>query len=191
MWYLLLALCSLADEPSVFEPLHEAGDCAFSRSAPQDDGFPILRAECVWSELVPVQLDRALGDWGGHHLIWSMVHSSHIIEQRETDALVVHVHTAPVMVDREILLRMWVEDVPGGQAYRWSRADPQPPAHEGRMGVGRDDGSYTILAEDGGVRVIATLHYDPGGSIPDSLVRWFQVLGLPRFLDELRVAAGE
>lgn len=118
-----------------------------------------------------------------------MVASSHIIEARADESLVVHVHTAPVMVDREVLLRMWVEDLPGGRSYRWTRVEPQPAPHEGRVGVERDDGLYTVLEEGQGVRLISTLHYDPGGSIPGALVRWFQVLGMPRFLEELRVAA--
>ncbi len=190
MWFLFLAMSALGGEPPHFEPLHCEGGCSFARSSPQADGFPILRAECLWPELAPEQLHRLLGGWGGHQAIWSMVQSSRIVEEHEDGALVVHVHTAPMMVDREILLRMWSEEVDGGRVFRWTRAEPQPAPQEGRVGVERDDGVYTVLREGEGVRLISTLHYDPGGSIPDALVRWFQVLGMPRFLEELRVAAG-
>jgi hypothetical protein len=189
MWPLILALTCAAADPVVYEPLHEEGGCAYFRSTSTFDGFPILRAECRWPQLPPARLEALLEDWGGHQLIWSMVASSHVIEQREHDTLVVHVHEAPAMVDREILLRMWVEDVPGGHSYHWTRAEPQPPPNEGRVNVVVDDGMYTILADGDGTHLISTLRYDPGGSIPDTLVRWFQVLGMPRFLEELREAA--
>jgi hypothetical protein len=117
------------------------------------------------------------------------VASSRVIEVRETDSLVLHVHQAPAMVDREILLRMWVEEVPGGRAYRWTRHSPQPEPREGRVNVVTDDGNYTVLADAGGTHLIASVHYNPGGHIPAPLVRWFQVLGMPAMLEELMVAA--
>lgn len=189
MFFPFLVMTSLAADPVAFEPLHTEGGCAYARSVSTSDSLPILRAECHWPEVSPASLHGLLGDWGGHQLIWSMVASSHIIEQSERDALVVHVHEAPVMVDREILLRMWVEEVPGGHVYRWTRAEPQPPPSEGRVGVEVDDGMYTILADGAGTHLVTTLRYDPGGSIPSALVGWFQVLGMPRFLEELRGAA--
>ncbi len=189
MLSLLLALTCLAEVPPTFEALHEEGGCAYARSAPQADGFPVLRAECRWPDVPAVAVHALLGDWGRHEAIWSMVASSVVVEDREADALVVHVHTAPLMTDREILLRMWAEDVDGGRIYRWARAYPQPAPAEGRVGVERDDGMYAITADGQGVHLISTLHYDPGGVIPTSLVAWFQVLGMPRFLDELKLAA--
>jgi hypothetical protein len=189
MWFLFLALSANAADPPVFEPLHSEGACDFSRSTTTRDGFPVLRAECRWPELDPARLDALLGDWAGHQHIWSMVTNSQVIEQRERDTLVRHVHQAPAMVDREILLRMWVEEIPGGHRYSWTRAEPQPPPGEGRVGVVLDDGMYTVLADGAGTHLVSTLCYDPGGYIPDALVRWFQVLGMPRFLEELREAA--
>jgi hypothetical protein len=190
MAFLILLLGAIATAPSDFEPLMEEGGCAFSSTAPRAGGFPVLRAECRWPELPPASLDAVLGDWGGHQEIWSTVASSHVIAEQPDGTLVVHVHEAPAMVDREILLRMWVEEVEGGRSFRWTRAEPQPPPQEGRVTVERDDGSYTVLAQGEGSRLIATLHYDPGGWIPAPLVRWFQVLGMPGMLEELRVAAG-
>ena len=189
MWFLLILLPVMADEPPGFELLSVEGGCRFSRSAPDPAGYPILRAECVWSDVSPAQLNATLGDWGAHQDIWSMVSSSRVVERRADGARVVHVHEAPVMVDREVLLRMWVEQMPAGQSYRWTLAQPQPDPAEGRVGVELDDGAYTVVAEGDGSRLISTLHYDPGGSIPAALVRWFQVLGMPRFLEELKLAA--
>ncbi len=189
MWFLFTIATLLADPSTDFEPLHAEGGCAYARTAPQSDGFPILRAECHWPDVAPERLHAVLGDWAGHQEIWSMVASSTVVGEVEGGSLVVHVHQAPAMVDREITLRMWTEQVPGGQVYRWSRAVPQPAPLEGRVGVVRDDGMYTVVSEGDGVHLVTTLHYDPGGSIPVALVRWFQVLGLPTFLEELRAAA--
>jgi hypothetical protein len=189
MWFLLLVSTALAELPPGFEPLGEEGGCSFSRSVPEADGFPVLRAECRWPRVSAEALEAVLGDWAGHQDIWSTVASSRVVEQRGADSLVLHVHQAPAMVDRQILLRMWVEDLPEGRAFRWTRASPQPQPREGRVCVTTDDGSYLVRADREGSHLVATVHYDPGGRIPASLVRWFQVLGLPGMLEELREAA--
>jgi hypothetical protein len=189
MRFLLFFPALMASEPPGFEPVGEQGGCAFSATAPGEDGFPLLRAECRWPEIPAEALEALLGDWGGHQEIWSTVVSSRVVSEQGDGTLVVHVHQAPAMADREVLLRMWVEEVPGGRAYRWSRAEPQPAPSEGRVTVERDDGCYTVLAEGEGSHLIATLRYDPGGFIPAALVRWFQVLGMPGMLEELRGVA--
>lgn len=176
-------------EPMAFRPLRETEDCVYSATAPDERGYPVLKAECRWPDVTLGQVDAVLRPWDHHQEVWSMVARSELLEEDAEGAAVRHLHTAPLMADREAVLWMWVESEEQGFSYRWMLADEQPPVAEGNEPILRDDGRYTVLRDGDGVHVVATLHYDPGGSIPPFLVRWFQQLGLPRFLEELKRAA--
>ncbi len=189
MWILFLTSTVIATETPTFEPIRNTEDCHYSVSAADADGYPILRAECRWPELSLEQIDAVLRPMAGHQDTWSAVASSTVLEQGDDGARVRQVHVAPLMDDRLLDLRMWVEPEPGGMSFRWTLADGQPEPPPGSLNVVRDDGCYTVLRDGDGVHVVATLQYDPGGTIPAFLVSWFQQLALPRFLEELKAAA--
>ena len=54
----------------------------------------------------------------------------------------------------------------------------------------QDDGGWTVIPDPrGGVRVEYDLLYDPGGSVPGFVVRWFQGSGFVQLVGEMRTAA--
>jgi len=63
----------------------------------------------------------------------------------------------------------------------------QTGVSEKRVNVGRDDGLWEVRATaDGGCTVHYELRYDPAGSVPGFMVKWFQGSGFKDMLSQLR-----
>lgn len=177
--------------PVGFTTVDEDAHCRYRVAEHGEGSWPTLRAECLWESVEPTTLERLLGDWGSYADLFSTVARSTVVGRLGRGTAVHHVHTAPLMVDREATLLFWDEPVGTGRAFRWTLAPGQPAPERGRVQLAQDTGHWTVAPSPTGrgSLLISELTYDPGGRVPDSLVVWFQQLGVPVFVEELRVAA--
>lgn len=187
MWWLSLAL---AEEPVVeaepaWEIVKESEDCSFARGPEAQ-----LVASCTWPDVQAARLDELLSDFAGAQEIWASVESSAIQGEPGSEGTpVFHVHSIPGLSDREILLLWKRVEEDGALRFSWTRAPEQPKVAEGRVNVPRDEGYYLIRSEGEGIALEALFIYEPGGSIPDWVVRATQVTSADVMLGELREAA--
>ena len=178
---------ALATEPaSDWEIVKESQDCSFARG-PQAE----LVASCVWPEVELERLDEVLSDFGAAEEVWASVTSSAVQGQPGPEGTkVFHVHAIPGLSDREVLLLWQRVEEEGALRFSWSRPEEQPKPAQGRVNVPRDEGYYLLRgATGGGVQLEAKFVYDPGGSVPDWVLRVTQVASSELMLEELRAAA--
>ncbi len=182
----LLMLASLLAAPPGYLHLRRAGDCDFFQGPRDDSGAVVFRAECSWADLQLEETDRVLRAWQDHDRVFSTVASAELDGSCARGARVLHVHRAPLLADRQVRLCMWVEEGRDGYAYRWTPDPQQPPLQEDRVQVLADEGFWQLRLQPQGLEVVSQMRYHPGGKVPMALVRWFQSLGLARFVEELR-----
>lgn len=163
-----------------------ADGCTFYTGTPEGAVTP-LRAECEWA--IPADtLHRLLADFGAHDDYFTTVATSDVKGQVSGGLLVHQLHVASGISDREVNLLFKTEDIAGGKRYSWTKASDQ----SGLSGVvpGMDDGKWEVTATATGSRVVHELRYDPGGSVPSFVVRWFQGSGFRQLVAELKKYAG-
>jgi hypothetical protein len=98
------------------------------------------------------------------------------------------VHVATGMSDREATMLYRNDTLANGTRYNWTLATPQPPIT--RVPVAKNTGFWEVTTgANGGSHVVYELAYDPGGSVPGFLVRWFQGSGTKTLVGELRAWA--
>ena len=185
----LLAAAGLMT-PMGFEPLNQDEDCRYLVAQHREDGWPTLRAECLWEQVTPAALEALLADWSGYATHFSTIAASTVVGPQGGAVAVHHVHTAPLMADREAVLLFWTEEQGSGRAFRWTLAPSQPPVAAGRVALALDTGHWTVAPNPAGSGslVVSELTYDPGGRVPAVLVHWFQQAGVAAFVDELESA---
>jgi hypothetical protein len=162
--------------------------CELALGPAESDGTVPMRAECHWKDVSLDTFKAKFADWAGHAAIFTSVVTSRV--QRSGDkALVFQEHQASGVSNREILLWMWHEQVDGFDRYAWKTASEEAltPA-DGHVRADRSDGYWQAKAEGSGVHLVHMLAYDPGGSVPGFLVRWFQTGGLEANVSEARAA---
>ncbi len=151
-------------------------------------GYSVTEADADGCELSLGPAD-ATGVVPMHDDIWSAVVTSDIREAGDR-ALVWQTHQSKGIANREVLLWMKHETVGGADRYTWTQAGDRPlTLTEGNVATGKDDGYWQVQADPrGGVKIVHHLEYDPGGSVPGFMVRWFQTSGLKANLAEARAA---
>ena len=160
----LLIAAGLAT-PSGFELLKEDDRCRYLVASETPEGWPTLRVECLWETVEVAQLEAVLADWGGYAEHFSTIAQSRVVGPLGTGTAVHHVHTAPLMADREAVLLFWKEDRGQGRSFHWTLAHTQPQTATRRVPVAHDTGHWTILQSPRGTGslVVSELTYDPGG----------------------------
>ncbi len=178
--------------PGGFELLKEDTHCRYLVARDAATDWPELRAECWWPEVTPADLHGVLGDWDGYAEHFSTIASSQTVGPLGKGTAVLHVHTAPMMADRQALLLFWTETTGDATAFHWTLAPGQPDVPRGQVQLAHDTGHWTVApGPDGaGTLVVSELVYDPGGRVPDALVHWFQQAGVAAFVEELYAAVG-
>lgn len=146
------------------------------------DGFSPVRAECTWSQ-APDKLQRIIADLGRHDDYFTSVK----LAEKLPSGQYRQVHQASGISDREIILDMGAESIPGGTRYWWRKASDQSALTGNNVEAIADTGKWEVTAaEGGGSRVVYELYYNPGGSVPSFLVRWFQTSGTQQLVGELK-----
>lgn len=157
------------------------GGCTFY-AGPTEGTVTPLRAECRWD--VPAdELHRLLADFGAHDDYFASVAESTVVSPIAGGTLVRQRHVASGISDRTCNLLFTTTDIAGGKRYAWSLTSDQ----SGLAGVipAKDDGKWEVVADGSGSKVVYELRYDPGGSVPSFIVRWFQGSGFRTLVLEL------
>jgi hypothetical protein len=180
---LLLVPAALA----AWSPNGAENGCAFFLGGVEGKIQPV-RAECDWP--IPAEkLHRLIAATADHDLYFSTVDACDVVGTQAGKELAVQVHTATGMSDREVALLFSKEPIPGGTRYTWTKAPDQSAAKRGLTNVAVDTGMWEITSTPTGAHVVYELRYDPGGSVPSFLVRWFSGSGLKTLLGEMRAYA--
>jgi hypothetical protein len=174
------------------EEIDRDDHCAYFVGPRDESGFPLVRAECTWPDVSPQQLDAVLGDWTRYDDCFATIDAVEVLDDGGAVQRVRHVHAVPAAYDREVVLQMQRQPLGEGWRYSWSADPAPPPPTDGLVAVARDDGFWTVSpAPGGGAAVTTELIYNPGGSLPAFVVRWFQTAGMSAFVEELRACAAQ
>lgn len=184
----LIALALAA--PPGFKQTRTTDHCALFLG-PADAGVVPMRAECHWPDLTVARLDALMGKVEDHDLYFSSVQVSDLERTEGGKKLVYQVHKAKGISDRQTRLWMTYANSGGVVKVAWSVAHDQPvEVPKGQVAVARSDGFWEFSEHaDGGVHAVHQLAYDPGGSVPGFLVRWFQTSGLEAVVTEIEAYA--
>lgn len=171
--------------PPGFEQSKTTDLCTIFRGAALPNGVVPLMAECVWADITLDKVDKIFSVWADHDLFFSAITTSELERTEGGTAFVRQVHQARGITDRECLLRMTRTSMGGGYQYAWSLDASHTPS-DGRVAVAHDVGYWRFTpAPSGGVSVVYSLEYGPGGNVPGLLVRWFQTSGFEGAITEL------
>jgi hypothetical protein len=187
-WMLIAATMAA---PSGWKVTDDDSDgCELSLGPAEADGYVPMRAECYWPEGSLDKFKQIMSDWEFHDDIFdSVVHSQ--IKRKEGDKSVVwQEHQASGISNREVMIEMWHEVADGYDRYAWKTLPNEPlTPKDGNVRTIRSDGYWQAKADPkGGIRVVHVLSYNPGGSVPGFIVRWFQTSGLATNASEVRAA---
>ena len=183
----LLVDIALGAAPSGFKVTEaDYNGCELSLGPAEADGVVPMRAECVWSDVSLDRFKAVMSDYTQHDEVWATVAESKVQRTDGDRSLVYQKHQNSGINDREILLWMKHESVDGYDRYSWTRATGETlTAADGNVLTARSDGYWQAKAEGTGIRVVHLLSYDPGGSVPGFIIRWFQTSGLEANVDDL------
>lgn len=181
MWLLTSAFAA----PPDYRPTRTTEHCQMFLGPAMANGVVPMHAECVWPGVTLDKATALFSDWAGHDEIFSSVVSSDVERTEGEVAFVRQVHRAKGISDREALLKMQKTPADGGGVrFGWT-LEPSEPKDASHVGVAFDTGYWEFREGADGLHVVDHLEYDPGGSVPGFLVRWFQTSGLEAVLSEL------
>ena len=186
---LTLLITAFAGAPAGYTEIRAGNDCKIYKGPATATGVVPVYADCTWPEIAPAKLHAKLSSWEGHAAIFTTVASSKIVKTEGSRSLVRQVHELSGVSNREV--EIWMEKVPSGTGfeYRWTSPGPLATVAQGNVPTAQQDGYWKVTdAEGGGSHVEYLLTYDPGGSVPGFLVRWFQGSGTEASTLDLRTA---
>lgn len=184
-----MALSAALAAPPGYTVSTSAAGCDLSLGPADAQGVVPMRAECHWPELTPAQFKAVMGRFEGHDEIWSSVASATTVRTEGGRTLSRQVHLSKGISNREVMLWLESADVAGGWRFSWKKASESFALTDGHVLPSRDEGFCEGTAHPkGGLAVVYQLAYDPGGSVPGFLVRWFQTSGLEAIVTEMRAA---
>lgn len=182
-----LLAAAVAAVPSGYTEIKAGNGCKIYKGPATAAGIVPVYASCDWPDVAPAKLHARLADWEQHDEIWSTVGSSTTKKTEGSRSLVHQVHTLSSISNREVELWMEKKTVPGGFQYAWKSGPPVTPA-KGNVATTSSEGFWQVTDGSQGSHVEYALTYDPGGSVPGFLVRWFQASGTLTSTEELRAA---
>ena len=184
----LLAASALAAEGWV--PAGEDNDCVFFRGVSEGSLQP-MRAVCEWP-LQAKSVHQRLAEADKLEEVFSTVRESEILEVRSDGSrLTYQWYQAVHFFNREVVLIVHEETIPDGWRHTWTRSADQSGLRGKGEPVAAMENTWEITATSEGCRLVFELRYDIGGSVPDSLVSWFQGAGIQLQLRELRASVEE
>ena len=159
---------------------------------PRDvDGVTPIRISCQWQGIDPSSIEAMFDQFGRYHtFVWALS-DSRIERTTPGRTLVWQRHEVTGTAPRETLVWLTAaSNDAGSRCYTWTTAaDEELVLSKGALRAPRNDGRWNIIPTDDGVEVFLELAYDPGGMVPDWLVRWCQTLGADRMMGEIRALA--
>lgn len=173
---------------AAWSSIGERDGCRYTKQA--EGELTALRAECTW-DIPADKVITTFGDWNRHAAIFSSVAQSRVLGTlSDGNGQVLQVHQASGIADREVVLDVRSTPIEGGRRWTHTKAASQAGVSGDNVEVGKDDGLWEIRATaDGGCTILYELRYDPAGSVPALMVRWFQGSGFKDMLLQLKVAS--
>ena len=168
-----------------WEELDRDNGCVFFRaSEPDAQGVLPVRAECDWP-IEPRTLHHLLGRFADHDLYFSSIVKCEPVPGHPDR--VWQLHESSGIPQREVVLQMGKEDIPGGKRFTWTRAEDQSMNSGRGVEVPVDSGFWEVVDNgSGGSTIRYELRYLPGGYAPPFMVRWFLGSGMQVFVGQLR-----
>ena len=176
MWIGLLVSVAAA---SGWTESAQSDGCTFYTGPRQGDYAPV-RAVCQW-DIAPEKLQALVARSADHDLYFSSVATA----EQVSSGRYRQVHQASGISDREVIIDMGQDAIPGGVRYWWKKSADQSGLSGSNVEVVTNNGKWEITASEGGSKVVYELMYNPGGSVPGFLVRWFQTSGTQQLVGEL------
>ncbi|MDG1481426.1 MAG: hypothetical protein P8R54_17660 [Myxococcota bacterium] len=174
--------------PGEFQLVRTTEDCQTYMGARDADGVTPVRIECRWDGIEKASVEAMFDQFDRYHeFVWALGDSR--IERTEPNrALVWQRHEVPGTAPRETLVWLLAEDNGfGSRRYTWTTApEEELTLSASAVRAPRNDGMWNIIPGDSGVDVVLELSYDPGGMVPDWLVKWCQTLGADRMMSEIQ-----
>ncbi|MFT4978347.1 MAG: hypothetical protein ACI8S6_004255 [Myxococcota bacterium] len=159
----------------------EEHGCTFYLGVRSGDYAPV-RAVCQW-DIPPEKLQAILAKSADHDRYFSSVAAAEQLPSGQFR----QIHQASGISNREVIVDMGSTPIDGGVRYWWKKADDQSALTGDNVEVRANAGKWEVTAAPGGgSSVVYELLYDPGGSVPGFLVRWFQTAGAQDLVRELR-----
>jgi hypothetical protein len=177
---LLAALPALAG----WTPNGAENGCTFYLGS-EEAGVQPVRAVCDWPH-APERVHKVVANTALHDEVFSTIDASEPLGPAPGGgSLFRQVHVATGMSDRGATVLYTQTAVAGGTRYAWKLATTQ--ISTSLVPCKLDTGFWEITqGPNGGTHVVYELRYDPGGSVPGFLVRWFQGPGTKTLVGELK-----
>ncbi len=165
----------------------EAHGCVIESRQSTETIRSAMRGTCTWPDVPPEKLVALLGQFDRYDELISPIAEARV-ERTDLDrALVYQRHHFFGIADREMLL--WMSKVPrdGGTSYEWTTAAEEPlTLDHGTVRALRNEGRWSVAPlPGGGSHVVHEISLDPGGSIPNWVVRLARGRGFARILGEM------
>jgi len=188
----LFATHALAGAPAVpagYSEIKQAHDCTIYAGPKDADGVAPVWVMCMWPEVDAGKLDGLLTNVDAHDTYFSAVGACDC-EPAEGVSLCHQRNVASGIDDREIDLLM-SRTVSGETIYHgWRPAPTQRGAADGNVQAVKSEGKWGVTPNPaGGSWVTYELYYNPGGSVPSWVIRWFQGSGIADLVGEMRAVA--
>jgi len=187
MLALMLVAAAIA-APADYKVTREGvSGCNLFLGPAEADGVVPMRAECHWADVTLAKFDGAFAKWEDHDVFFSSIAESDILGSAGGKTQVRQVHTTKGISDRFIVIDgTRAANAGGGFKYAWTKSAHQSAQPADTVAALRSDGYWEVTpAADGGIDLVHQLSYDPGGSVPGFLVRWFQTGGLEAIVTDL------
>jgi hypothetical protein len=164
----------------------KVGGCVVKLASVDAQNVPTFRGECVWS-VAPASVAAVLSDPERLDAASELL----IASERLADGRIVNVQkTGWPLDDRQSTIEVRDEPLPdGGLRRNFRLADTQATPREGAVQVSVDEGSYEIVADPLGTRLVLVMRYEPGGNLPTRIVQSQSPKYIAKGLDELRAGA--
>jgi hypothetical protein len=188
MWMTLLtaALAAKPAPPAGYEEIKSDHDCVIYAGPKDAQGVAPVFAVCTWPDVDPGRIDTLLTDTGAHDTYFSAVGACDC-QPADGGSLCHQRNVASGIADREIDLFMARSASGETIRHTWTPAPTQTGAADGNVQAVKSEGAWTITPNpSGGSWVTYELYYNPGGSVPSWVIRWFQGSGIAELLGEMR-----
>jgi hypothetical protein len=174
-----------------FEPVRASDGCAIAMRPESDPAGAAMRAECAWPEVPAAGLVRMLEVYADYPRFVFPIDEARV-ERRDGERALVYQRQSMIgLADREVLLWMTREAVPGGVRFAWSAAAEEPLAlRPGAIRTPRNTGYWEVVADGaGGSRVVHEVALDAGGAVPRWIIDLVRTHAFARILSDVRSAA--
>jgi hypothetical protein len=159
--------------------------CTFFKGAQEASGATPVRVECDW-DIDPGALQSVLGEPGSHSRIFDSLADSESLSNQGGVERVRQVHKASGASDREIVVEITTQSVPGGKRFSWRKSGDQSGHKSDGVEPDMSEGYWEVTSRDGRSHLVYEIRYLAGGSVPAFLVRWFQGAGIKAVIGDLR-----